>query len=78
MLRMDAEDWWRALGLVFTVIVVVAVIVGAMASAATHRECLRLGYPRADLTVFLERYCVTRVDQTDLVVPLAEATEKPR
>jgi hypothetical protein len=47
-------------------------------NATAHIECLRLGYPSHRVTLLMERYCVKRVDQTDVVVPLHEARRLPR
>ena len=38
---------------------------------ATERACLRAGYPDYRVSFPLERYCVKRVDQSDVVVPLS-------
>jgi hypothetical protein len=38
----------------------------------TQRQCLAKGWPAAKVTILLEPYCVKRVDQTDVVLPLAQ------
>ena len=43
----------------------------------TGRQCLALGYREARVSVILERYCVYRRDQTDVVVPLERAKREP-
>jgi hypothetical protein len=43
----------------------------AICQVTTERACLRSGYPGAKVSFVLERYCVKRVDQTDVVVPLS-------
>lgn len=42
----------------------------------TKRACLQAGYPGAQVSFALERYCVKRVDQTDIVVPLESAVPR--
>lgn len=43
----------------------------------TESECLKLGYKDGRTTIYGRRYCVSRVQQTDLVVPLEKAREYP-
>lgn len=69
-------------------IAVVLAAVGAvvllyfMASAAigtlTERACLSAGYTAGRVTATWGRYCVARVDASDVVLPLAEARRHPR
>ena len=62
--------------------VVVALIVGAVMCVGWVREanlvrfCLAHGYPRADLGWVSPSYCIKRIDQTDVVVPVSDV-EKP-
>lgn len=58
------------------VVITIAVILVLGIFAATNSACLRLGYAHARIDWTLSRYCVTRVNQTDIVVPLSEA--RPR
>lgn len=65
------------------VMATVAVVIGVgaftvVAKRQTEQRCLRAGYRDASVTWNLERYCVTRLDQTDVVVPLAAAEANPR
>ena len=53
----------------------IAVAVVCVVSARTESACLRLGYRSFSVTV-TDRYCVTRIDQTDVVVPLSEARQR--
>lgn len=48
------------------------------AGVALHTQsvCLEAGYPSAKMSVGFSRYCIKRVDQTDIVVPLAKAVAK--
>jgi hypothetical protein len=54
------------------------IIMLAVLEARLSAKCLRLGYPTARLSVTFQQYCIARVDQTDVVVPLAEAALKTR
>lgn len=40
--------------------------------ASAEKACLKAGYPGHKLDWTLNAYCVKRVDQTDIVVPLGE------
>jgi len=63
--------------IVFAVLVIWLVCY-AIPVVLTQSECLRLGYREANVDVFFNRYCVLRLDQTDIVVPIAEARTKPQ
>lgn len=41
----------------------------AVLSARTEADCLSSGYPAHNVTWNGARYCIKRVDQTDIVVP---------
>lgn len=56
----------------FFVYCLALVVVGARA----ERACLRLGWPGHSLDFGLNAYCIARTDQTDIVVPLAEAKKR--
>ena len=58
----------------FFALVVVTFVVETRASA----RCLAAGYPESKTTVGFASYCVKRVDQTDVVVPLADAVGEKR
>lgn len=68
--------------LVFAMLVlvgVVSIVVGVtfgVVQASTLKQCLALGYPSARIDYMLTQYCVKRVDQTDVVVPLELAKER--
>jgi len=38
----------------------------------TKNACLRAGYPEAWVTPSLDKYCIKRVDQSDVVTPLEQ------
>lgn len=61
-----------ALAVAALVLVAVAVIGFAILGGITGDRCAKVGYPRATVTITLKRYCIKRVDQTDVVVPLSE------
>lgn len=57
------------IGISLGVAVAVMLVVGWV-NLQTQRRCLAAGYPAYRVTpLFLERYCVKRVDQTDVVIP---------
>jgi hypothetical protein len=41
-----------------------------------ERACLGLGYRETRVTALLDRYCIVRIDQSDIVVPLSETTPR--
>lgn len=58
--------------------VVLAAVAHAVLVGATERGCLAAGYTAGKVTLTLDRYCVARVDNSDVVLPLAEARRRPR
>lgn len=54
-----------------------AVVIGIV-GVTTDRRCLRAGYAGSNVTFNLERFCVSRVAQTDVVVPLEVAERGSR
>lgn len=58
---------WLGMGLLAAL--VLFSVVGAVEQSRLERFCLSHGYARADWRVFGESYCITRTDQTDIVVP---------
>lgn len=44
--------------------------------ATTENVCLAKGWREASVSISLKRYCVTRVDQSDIIKPLAEAEQR--
>jgi hypothetical protein len=43
-----------------------------------EKECLALGYRDAKRPLFTDGYCMIRTDQSDIVVPIAEARKGGR
>jgi hypothetical protein len=75
--RRSSIDWelvGAIAGMLLAAGVVVVAIVAGGARVLTISACLHAGYPDGKVTWNLERFCVKRVDQTDVVVPLDEAT----
>lgn len=52
-------------GLIFAWLVVMGI-----ASANLAARCMALGYPNSSITTGFNRYCIKRVDQTDVVAPI--------
>lgn len=59
----------KALAAVVALLVVVLVAVICAAGSAKS-ACLEAGYPGAKIDYKWNRYCIKRVEQTDVVVPL--------
>ena len=57
------------------VILVTVILVFGVASANARKQCLAAGWPKAEVDYMLNTYCIKRVDQTDVVVPLKELRE---
>lgn len=57
-------------GMVLVLFYLLTMIPVAMRAQA---ECLRLGFPHATVDFAYNAYCGRRVDQTDIVVPIAQA-----
>ncbi len=48
---------------------------GEIMQAKVERRCLRAGHPRGDFRWIGPDYCIKRVDQTDVVIPLSEVPQ---
>jgi hypothetical protein len=53
-----------------TVAILVVIGVWVTQGAQANEACLAAGWPRATLDYRLNAYCIKRVDQTDVVLPL--------
>jgi len=51
---------------------VAALIVVVVVAGGAKQQCLASGWPRAEIDYTLTQYCIKRVDQTDVVVPLRD------
>ena len=72
---MNAEDVLDVfIWIIGTIIIgfVVFVAVYGTVNISSEKACLALGWPSTKVDVSLNAYCVKRVDQTDIVVPLRE------
>lgn len=56
--------------LVVMAIMIVAMITYGVMGLYTESQCLKQGYRDSKVDWFLNQYCIKRVDQTDIVVPL--------
>ncbi len=71
-MREETDSFEVEVGIIVTVIVLVlayALCLGIV-GAFTHNACLERGYSSSAVAWDLDQYCITRVDQTDIVVPL--------
>jgi hypothetical protein len=66
-------EWSEVAAGVFVLVLLAACVAMIAVDLNTKRKCLSLGYRDSQLSWAFDRYCVARVDQTDLVVPLSEA-----
>lgn len=58
-----------------SLVVICYLIVYSMAVFGNAKEiCLKNGYPNVTTTYSSEAYCIKRLDQTDIVVPVSELT----
>jgi hypothetical protein len=55
-----------------SVLFILAIIGHASCRMLAEPTCLRAGYPEVKLTWTLRAFCVKRIDQTDVVVPIEE------
>ncbi len=73
-MQRETKDLLAVLWIVLVLAAVIIVVATYGGTALeTERRCLAAGYPQFKVTSYLERYCVRRVDQTDVVVSLAKA-----
>lgn len=70
---MNWEDYFfiALSGFIALVVVFLLVMFGVYVpiGASTSQHCLKAGFPQHQVTWNLDRYCIKRVDQTDVVVP---------
>lgn len=43
---------------------------------SAESDCLAFGYPHVNVSMNMTAYCTKRIDQTDVVVPLAKLKEQ--
>lgn len=73
---MDSSERLLCVALVLAYVMVVFVVVSAVLGSLTVNECMSYGYRTGNVTITMARYCETRLEQTDVVVPLSEARAK--
>lgn len=77
MIRDIIEDlgWSGILWLLLFVLIIAGPFVVAIKVSSIERQCLAAGYPNVRTTwggFGTNQYCIKRLDQTDVVVPLRE------
>lgn len=73
---------WAAIfisgGLSFIALIILFIMLQIALMVHLDSQCAALGYRSSKVTWNLDRYCITRIDQTDVVVPLGVAHEKKK
>lgn len=64
---------WEKLTALFILCVFGSFMAGAIRALWVKSECLSLGYPNGQLDMQMNAYCVARINQTDVVLPLEVA-----
>ena len=64
-----------AIGFVFFVAWIVSMVVVQWDAGA---RCLEAGYPNSQTTITYKSYCVKRLDQTDVVIPISDIFKKEK
>lgn len=65
-------NWIEGLIIFVIVLLVGATTVTIVTQTRLQKQCLELGYKEVSFDYTLEGYCIKRVDQTDVVVPLKD------
>lgn len=66
-------EWFVALSAAAVLASIVAIVfVYIPVTVSASSDCLFYGYPNSRVTMTLTRYCMKRVDETDVVTPLSE------
>lgn len=65
------DSYERFAGIV-TILTLAVVLAWGGVQMVTESQCLAAGYPSAKVSWAFDRYCIKRVDQTDVVVPFAQ------
>jgi hypothetical protein len=71
------SDWWVEFvsGIVVLVILLLALSM-AVISLRTDAACLKHGWPGSSVTWNFNKYCIKRVNQTDVVISLSDLESK--
>lgn len=56
-------------------IVLTWLLLGFAAKFTANTKCLRFGYSSSKIDATFDSYCIKRVNQTDVVIPLSELKE---
>ncbi len=67
----NSDTFATVLVVLFAMLLALAAF-SAIVDAVTKSSCLAAGYREASVDWAFNRYCVKRLDQTDLVVPFAD------
>lgn len=58
--------------IIIIMITMIYVVMMIIMQANLEARCLAVGYPTASFTIKFHRYCIKRVNQTDVVTPIEE------
>jgi hypothetical protein len=73
---MSFEEIIAVISIAVSLLLLGGATVGGCKQFAVDQECKRLGYREGSSGIIAAPYCITRSEQTDIVVPLAEARAK--
>lgn len=71
----DSEAFFAIVAAIVCALFLVYLATHAAVGALAESACLHAGYREATVSYAFDRYCVKRQDQTDVVVPFAEAVQ---
>ncbi len=63
---------------ILVIFIVISCIIYGVAKLGTNSACLSYGYKSAKIDYALNAYCIKRVNQTDVVIPLSKAKHEKR
>jgi hypothetical protein len=72
----DEQTSWVAVCLLVMLLTVICLL--AWKRHATARECLRMGYPASSYGIVAGGWCYARERQSDIVIPISRARQRPR
>ena len=67
-----SDSWVGLVGVIGVSVIIAWLFLQVVVGVTTEQACFRLGYPHSGVSYTFERYCIKRVDQTDMVVPLRQ------
>ena len=65
-------DRFLAIAVILILLLLAYLVVGCSYGAYTTRDCLKAGYPETAFTLDFKTYCISWIDATKVVVPLAD------